>query len=610
MKALLIHNDNLPDELIDNFSTTEKFDITQTKMMEKGFSFDKYAHEELAKWLKNKNYNVIFLPFSLSDNNYLELTGLRLGLHIRLTKEINHADTPIVFLGYETPEQITRLTYLGNFLFTSGVFCTDKFNNLSDLHKQYSWISSKWRPKNNKLSEEDYKEVISRIYVEPPANYTFHHSIANEWALIRWAEALEVKAEGIHKLNIELESSLYFKYLKAKHPISTNIAQNDYAILRRGRMLFVDDEIEKGWGEVFKKICDGFPASDLEFVGKEFKTKSNKEEVVEEVKDRIRAFNPDVIILDLRLHDQDFRLAISGMTGFKILQWVKGYYDNDNKKVVSGYNPGIQVVIVSASNKTWNLQALQEAGADGFINKESPENSVDDDFTTKSLKNICKTIDDCLFRKFLKDFQPLRKSTFSLASDTSSKLEIVFELLRKVRPENCVTNFRHAYLLLYQILENFVKSDKVYKTYDVKSEIKHKSVVVKLDNSEVEVYSPCDMIPGNIRTNITLKRDGRFFFQTSMSEKTITAATFNVDTFKKDGFNAKSQTKETPLFKIINVFKERYSYTEEECDQIIMATYLRSNLCGHVTGNIDPSKREISSDDILCLIEHISKTKD
>lgn len=51
--------------------------------------------------------------------------------------------------------------------------------------------------------------------------------------------------------------------------------------------------------------------------------------------------------------------------------------------MIKKINPGIQVIIFSATNKVWNLQALQEAGADGFIIKESPENSIDPNFTKK-----------------------------------------------------------------------------------------------------------------------------------------------------------------------------------------------------------------------------------
>ena len=43
-------------------------------------------------------------------------------------------------------------------------------------------------------------------------------------------------------------------------------------------------------------------------------------------------------------------------------------------KKIKEHNPGIQVIIFSATNKVWNLQALQDAGADGFIYKGNGEN--------------------------------------------------------------------------------------------------------------------------------------------------------------------------------------------------------------------------------------------
>ena len=120
MNALLIHNDNLPTTLINGFNNHLKFDIGQAKILEFDFSFDREVYNQLNPVFKSKNFNVIFIPYSLSLNNYLELSGLRLALHIRLTQMWNHRYIPIVFIGHETKEQIAKLTDYGGFLFSSG----------------------------------------------------------------------------------------------------------------------------------------------------------------------------------------------------------------------------------------------------------------------------------------------------------------------------------------------------------------------------------------------------------------------------------------------------------------------------------------------------------
>ena len=87
------------------------------------------------------------------------------------------------------------------------------------------------------------------------------------------------------------------------------------------------------------------------------------------------------MILDLRLHKEDFNnKPIDEITGFKILEKIKNH------------NKGIQVIIFSATNKIWNLQALQNAGADGFIIKESPNNNFEPGFTKQSIEKMLQSI--------------------------------------------------------------------------------------------------------------------------------------------------------------------------------------------------------------------------
>ena len=88
-----------------------------------------------------------------------------------------------------------------------------------------------------------------------------------------------------------------------------------------------------------------------------------------------------MVILDLRLHPNDFNSTdISVITGYKLLNAIKDY------------NRGIQVLMFSATNKIWNLQALQKSEVDGFIIKEAPENSIDNNFTKQSVLQLIKNL--------------------------------------------------------------------------------------------------------------------------------------------------------------------------------------------------------------------------
>src|SRR5690625_5375024 len=71
MNALLIHNDNLPLATRSQFTNSMAFNIPQAKLLNPKFSFDKEADEQLSAQFLNQQYDVIFIPFTLSNQNYL-----------------------------------------------------------------------------------------------------------------------------------------------------------------------------------------------------------------------------------------------------------------------------------------------------------------------------------------------------------------------------------------------------------------------------------------------------------------------------------------------------------------------------------------------------------
>lgn len=402
MNALLIHNDNLPTPLINGFDHHLKFDIGQAKILEFDFSFDQEAHNQLNKVLENQIFDVVFIPYNLSVNNYLELSGLRLALHIRLTEKWNHRFIPIVFIGHETKEQIAKLTDYGSFLFSSGIFSTTKFD-YGPLMEQFNWIEKSWKPGNKSLlSNSEYDLFLSRIKIEPSASHKSHHSIVNEWAMYRWAKALGNISEGNAELRLIdkiISTSLYFKYLIAVNkiaPLDIEVV-SELKLSNTGKVLLIDDEANKGWYEIFCSLLyDNNPDTiEFHYVDDDLFRHKSQEEIIALSIEKIKEVKglPDVIILDLRIHPLDIEAeSIQEMTGFKLVEKIKEI------------NPGIQVLIFSATNKVWNLQALQKSGADGFILKESPENSNDSSFTKKSIEKMLQTLNYSLEFTFLKDF--------------------------------------------------------------------------------------------------------------------------------------------------------------------------------------------------------------
>jgi hypothetical protein len=106
------------------------------------------------------------------------------------------------------------------------------------------------------------------------------------------------------------------------------------------------------------------------------------------------------------------------------------------------------------------------------------------------------------------------------------------------------------------LLEEYTSLSFIYQKAEDK---KKQSKVICLDGKLVDVFGPDPTLSGNVKCNFTLTNSGKYDYQTKESKSHYRNVIFSADTFKVDQ-NAKSQTKETSLFKMISVFKERHNF--------------------------------------------------
>ncbi len=353
--------------------------------------------------LVSEEFTNIIIP-ACFGNILSDFLGLRIATHIRCTLGINQQSN--IFLYSFTGIQDYFSHEYFNILRTQGVFLIDY--NIETIIKSCT-INKNYLSKDNLINE------VKKIKIEIPLNYEDSHSLANEWAIYRWANTIKAIDKGIAKIESKLKNDLYYKYLKTIHPI------NDFETLKSQELklnfkgeptiLYIDDEAEKGWREIFEKII--IEENDIDFLhlDNDFNGKSKKD-IVEISMDTIKKENVDVVILDFRLHKDDFEnTPIQEITGYQILKKIKEY------------NKGIQVIVFSATNKIWNLIAIQEY-ADGFILKESPENSFDSSFTKQSVLNMIVSINNCLEMIFLidtyKNIENIKKHIMSISNSTGN----------------------------------------------------------------------------------------------------------------------------------------------------------------------------------------------
>ena len=466
MSSLIIYNNNVAYTLPSNFEKLNlgdsySFQIGKQEILSPAFSVDRKIHDILSSQITNKPYDVIFLPYSLSEENYLEFVGLRFAYHIRLTQEFNNIQTPIVFYGFESAVTINKLSELGLILFTKYVYQTEKIT-AEDFKKQIEFVQKQKNEStiaDNILDSEFLNSFVSKIRITASGNYNHHHSVINEWSIYRWAKTLKIEDESIRKIEKNIGSNLYFKYLLAKYPIKAAEEFQLPAILNKGKILYIDDELEKGWDSIFKVVCKGQTYSPF---GKEFKN-WDTDTILSTTIAKIKEYDPDVVVLDFRLHDDDFETAnIADVTGFKIL-----------KEIKENINPGIQVIIFSATNKIWNLQELQKAGADDFILKESPELSADAEYSKFTIEKLALSLSNAFEMSFLKKVnvkinEIVSAITIGATEEESefrirleNNLEITFKLLTETKYS--AKYFNYAYLQLFQIIEDFSNLSYVFR---------------------------------------------------------------------------------------------------------------------------------------------------
>lgn len=476
IELLKSKNNNIDDTLtIENssknlifksfeFEIEDPFEDTSSEIIyeeEDGYS-DSLLSKLCIETLNTNEYENIFLPLcfgtSLSDFN-----GLRLATHIRCTFTKNQLK-PIFIYSVVDLKDIFNNTYI-NILKTKNIFLID-----------YSKISIKnaLDIEVNNFTIDELPKEIKKLNLQVPTNYEDNHSIANEWAIYRWSQAIDANNKAIEKITDIQNSNLYFKYLKTIYPIS-HLDILDFEKLKinykdKPKVLYVDDEAEKGWYEIFRNILNEKNGINFDYLDDEFNEKSS-EEIIDISLKKIIEEDVDLVILDFRIHKDDFENKnIEEVTGYKILKKIKEH------------NKGIQVIIFSATNKIWNLQALQEAGADGFNIKESPENSIDPEFTKQSIENFIIQLNNSFNLIFLRKF--VIKSNEILKSlkndETLHKLiesyfEISIYLLTQINDDKRFFNF--AYLQLFQIIEGLVSSEKHF--------IDNDDAYVIIDNVEV-----------------------------------------------------------------------------------------------------------------------------
>jgi len=306
------------------------------------------------------------------------------------------------------------------------------------------------------------KDFLDYINIQPGATIG-RHSLANQWGASVLSKIILGKEKYSYPELIEASKNLYFRYISCKTTSNKILptSSNEIILLEAigKKILLIDDEAQKGWKYVLEKYFSQAKAFDTID-----ETVSCFEDFSLDSKKKITEGNYDLIFLDLRLNGavEDKTYDPEAFSGMKVLKKIKSL------------NKGTQVIMLTASNKAWNLKALLDAGADGYYIKESPEYEFSRDFSLSNFNSLKETITKCLKKTKLRTFYNalnelkgniVKYNYFGKDTDeVTMNLNIAFDLIDK--SYSTAEYSSYAYLQLFLVIEKYVKQENVFEKTD------------------------------------------------------------------------------------------------------------------------------------------------
>ena len=419
--SLVVHHDNIISKNL--FVESIHFNFLNGDI-------DKYIHSKIIPQLVKNNFDILYIKDSLSSN-YLDFYGLRLAYHIRLSPELKEKSfVPIVMISDLDVYLLNKLTPMANIFFTKNIFIASNTKKSIVHHNELKFSN---------LSEQEYEsDFLNKIQIEAPKES--HHDISNEWSIYQWSEFLKIKdSEVINENKEKISSMLYFKYLLAKtkivEPKKGSISFVPQPPQRDGKILYIDDEWNKGWGDIFKRHFSKNKNIEFDIFEHDFRD-YNKFSIISSIKNKCKNCDPDLVILDLRLVEKDHEIdrKLEQFTGIEIT------------KAIKKINPAIQILMFTATSQSLILEKLYERAILGYIKKEHPKDNIAVKDSFDKLKIL---VDKGLEKKYLKKIWDIQEQISIDNSKIQLEIKSIFEILNS-EMEN---RFIYAMFAIFKCIE-------------------------------------------------------------------------------------------------------------------------------------------------------------
>lgn len=212
--------------------------------------------------------------------------------------------------------------------------------------------------------------------------------------------------------------NLYYRYVTSQHPECGDKVTIDYppypseSESEKKRILIIDDEADKGWGELYKALFSHYSNIEVNTLKGFDYASDTKEALLQKVKETIKEkkFEPyHLVLLDIRLLQNDFKKK-TDFSSFDVIN------------MLQTLDKGIQIIIVTASNKAWNLQYALNRNVFAYITKES---IFDKSRSKEKLEELLKQSVDAISKsRFLKKVAENEKKILDRLNDKTSTISV------------------------------------------------------------------------------------------------------------------------------------------------------------------------------------------
>lgn len=319
-------------------------------------------------------------------------------LYIRLSR-YDLKDRALVPLLFRTSKSAAELTSefmaagVADILMCEGSYIVDR-----DYKALFPSDSDGFRA----VAPDNYRKgFLDRIKVMPNA-LVGNHTIANDWGAYIMAKMTIKDLNQKYKYDVMSKDPLYLLYLlRCRENGDENYENKDRNVIDNplkghGKKILLIDDQDKEWRYVLENLFKGVGEIDV------WGTSTGH---IESKKDPMRGYlsqmawdklaedvdKYDLVLLDLRLGGiAEETLQGEGLSGLKVLNRIMEI------------NRGQRVIVMTSSNKVWNLKKALEDGAASFYLKESPLISKSNEESRNNINQFCKDINYCFDNAFLK----------------------------------------------------------------------------------------------------------------------------------------------------------------------------------------------------------------